>query len=305
MAAKQQTKANAVAKKLGVPESDLIYIGEGLWCFVAVVTPAVATEWLQFNTGNRTMKERSVETFADDQANGNWKFTHQGIAFGYDGELKDGQNRLEAVKKSGKTIRILVFIGLSDDAKGVVDTGVVRTNLDAAKFAGVEATKLALSASKICEVGLIGNTKGISNMKAIQLVEKHKEAYAFLQEHLFGETKKPQKGIATSSVCAAIMRAYYAFRDHPKKLSRLKKFCTILQDGQYGKVAEDVASFRLREKIRNQNWSGSSYAKQLYKLTEQAIILFEQQKSVTAKGLHPVAEEAFPLPHEIPSPAAA
>ncbi len=301
MAAKQQAKAYAVAKKLGSPEADLIYLDQGLWCISAIITPAVATDWMKYNTGNRTMKERSVETFADDQITGNWKFTHQGIAFGYDGELKDGQNRLEAVKKSGKTIRILVFIGLSDEAKGVVDTGVVRTNLDAARFAGINATKLAISASKICEVGLIGNTKGISNMKSIQLVEKHKEAYAFLQENLLAE--KPQRGIATSSVCAAIMRAYYAFKDHPKKLSRLKKFCTILNDGQYNKIAEDIASFKLREKIRTQNWSGSSYARQLYKLTEEAIILFEEAKPV--KTLKGVIEEAFPLPHETPTTTAA
>jgi len=310
MAAKQQIRAVAVAKKLGVPEEELVYVGEGLWCFPAVVTPATATDWLKYNTGNRTMKDRSIETFAKDQTNDNWKFTHQGLAFGFDGELKDGQNRLRAVEKSGKTIRILVFIGLSDEAKGVVDTGVNRTNLDAAKFAGIEATKLAISASKICEVGLMGNTKGISNTESIHLIEKHKDAFKFVQENLLTDqsatTSKSQKikGIATSSVCAGIMRAFYACHDKPLKITRLKKFCSILQDGQYNRVQEDVAAFRLREKIREQNWSGSSYAKQLYKLTEEALIYFLDNRNLTPKSFKGVQAEAFPLPHES-APAAA
>jgi hypothetical protein len=301
MAAKQQAKASAVAKKLGIDGNELAYLGEGLWARMTDVTPALATEWLKFNEDNRSMKERSSDTIADDIKGDRYRITHQGIAFGYDGKLKDGQNRLNAVIKSDKTIRILVFIGLDDDAKGVVDTGVVRTNLDAAKFAGIEVTKLAVSASKICEVGMIGNTKGISNTKALELIARHKEAYDFVKENLLGE--KPQRGIAVSSVCAGLMRAYYACKDQPKKLVRLKKFCTILQDGQYGKIATDIASFRLREMIQNQNWSGSNYAKQLYRITEEAIVHFLAEESV--KKLKGVKEEAFPLPGEIPTPAAA
>jgi hypothetical protein len=237
----------------------------------------------------------------EDMQNDTFLFSHQGLAFGYDGVLKDGQNTLSAIERSGKAVMRMVFIGLSDEAKSVIDQGVNRTPLDAATFVGITTNKLAISSSKQCEVGMIGNTRGISNSKALQLLEKHKEVFQFVQDNLIGE--KPQRGIAVAAVCAAIMRAYEEFSDNNKKVARLKKFCQILQDGQYNRVMEDVAAYRLREMAVKSNWGGSTASRELYCLTESAIVNFMDQKNI--KILRPVTEEQFPTEAEVAAVEAA
>jgi len=295
MASKNQAKLSSVAKKLGLKAEDFIYVGEGLWCLITDISPAKATDWLTFNTGNRKFKERSIAKMAEDLVNGAYELTHEGLAFGYDCELKDGQNRLQAIIRSGKTKPWLVWVGLTNEAKGVINQGVNRTPLDAAQFAGIETNKLALSSSKLCEVGMLGNTRGISNSKALQLLEKHKEAFAFVQDNVIGE--KPVRGVAVAAICAAVMRAYSAYKDNSKKLNRLKKFCQILQDGQWNRVQEDVSVWRLRETAIKSNWGGSTASRELYCLTESAIISFQEQKII--KSLRPVSEEQFPTEAEL------
>lgn len=291
---KNKTKVVAVAKKLGIEENDLVYVGEGLWSAIVTITPEIAAEWLKYNQNNRTAKEFSIQKISEDMNSNNWQFTHQGLAFGLDCELKDGQNRLYSIINTKKAIKSLVFIGLSDAAKGVVDQNTARSPLDAAKFAGIKTTKRAISCAKLCEAGLDGQIRGISNSKSLSLHAKHLGAFDFVQKNLL-ETSG-QKGIAVTAVCAAIMRAYYVCRTSPTKTRRLKKFCQILKDGQYNLVETDEAAFRLREAALNKNWLGGSHSRQLYSMTEEALLKFLDSASV--RRLNGVKEEAFPLDGE-------
>jgi hypothetical protein len=54
--------------------------------------------------------------------------THQGIAFDEFGNLIDGQHRLHAIVKSGKTITCLVSFGVHVDAVSVIDRGLRRSS---------------------------------------------------------------------------------------------------------------------------------------------------------------------------------
>ncbi len=148
----------------------------------------------------------------------------------------------------------------------------VASRINQAKFANIATTRLAISSSKFCEVGMLGNTKIVSNSKALDLVQKHKVAFEFVQEQ-FAKNKK-NKGIAVSAIYASLMRAYYQYQDDDSKLIRLAKFCSILSDGQYGKIEGDVAAFRLRELAIKSNWGGSAFSKELYKLSEDALVNF-------------------------------
>lgn len=300
MSIRNQAKAAAVAKKLGIPIEDFQYLGDnkvGIWGICFAITPAIAAEWLKLNTNNRKEKKRSIDVYAEDMTNDNWQFTHQGIAFGLEAELKDGQNRLKSIVKSGvASVKSLVFIGLSDEAKAVVDNNVGRTDMDAAKFAGLTVTKLQMSSNKICEVGLKGNTRCISSTKSLQLLEKHKEAFDFVKTNLLCD--KPQRGVEVSSICAPIMRCFYAIKSNPQKLARLKKFCQILQDGQYNRVNEDNAPYRLRELTADQNFDGSTSAKELYRLSEAAIQAFLDGTALQKK-FKPAKQELWPFESEL------
>lgn len=94
------------------------------------VTPAWAAQILdemdkeiadeKFKQRKRT--ESRVNMYAADMAAGNWGLTGQGISFDENGHLLDGQHRLAAVVKSGKTVDMLVVRGLPPQQSSKVRT---------------------------------------------------------------------------------------------------------------------------------------------------------------------------------------
>jgi hypothetical protein len=90
---------------------------------VMLVTPALAAEWLKSNTNNRQLRKNVVETLANIIRRGEWHTTHQGIAFGTDGALYDGQHRLRAIVEAGIGVHIEVTRGLPMIAVDAIDTG--------------------------------------------------------------------------------------------------------------------------------------------------------------------------------------
>jgi len=103
------------------------------------ITPATAQEWMKKNTSNnRSLRYRDVKKYANDIKNGNWKITHQGIAFDADGKLIDGQHRLAAIALAGMPVRMFVATGVDPSVINVVDSGVTRTMSDRMKVAGLD-----------------------------------------------------------------------------------------------------------------------------------------------------------------------
>lgn len=80
------------------------------------ITPQVAQMMLEHNTHNRNLTESRAQAYARDMASGNWRYTGEGIKFGPDGTLLDGQTRLRAIVLSGVTITMPVWRGIDPDA---------------------------------------------------------------------------------------------------------------------------------------------------------------------------------------------
>ncbi|MCK6488820.1 MAG: hypothetical protein L6R48_10910 [Planctomycetes bacterium] len=99
---------------------------------IQTITPEQAAEWLrqEVNHNNRPMRPTHVSYLAKEIEAGRWELTHQGIAFGLDGRLLDGQHRLAAIVRVGVPIRMFVAKGLSDDAFKAIDGGMKRANHD-------------------------------------------------------------------------------------------------------------------------------------------------------------------------------
>jgi len=161
-----QQKVASLGAKLGL--SGLVEIGFGIFGSVADITPQMAEDWLATNTNNRRPKERSIKKYSGDMAEGYWRLTHEAVAFGLDGELKDGQNRLKAIVRSNQTVRMMVVVGICDEAKAVIDQNVPRTPLDAARFQGVDVgpnSRTRIGGAKIAYVGMKGQSFSVSNSK--------------------------------------------------------------------------------------------------------------------------------------------
>ena len=98
---------------------------------IVSVTPHLASEWLRFNVDNRTLRRTTVETLKGAFQRGEYKQTHQGIAFSETGRLLDGQHRLTAISELRDGVfPMVVTWGLPDDAFAAIDVGLKRTAAD-------------------------------------------------------------------------------------------------------------------------------------------------------------------------------
>lgn len=98
---------------------------------VKEITPDIALEMLAHNLrNNRMIREYDVAKYAREMRAGNWKLTHQGVAFNTQGELIDGQHRLMAVIQAGVPVKMLVTYDCDDNVVSLIDSGVARTLKD-------------------------------------------------------------------------------------------------------------------------------------------------------------------------------
>lgn len=94
---------------------------------IVTITPSKAKEWLARNVEhNRPMRAGVVTGLADSIRRGEWKLSHQGIAFGKSGKLIDGQHRLSAIVEANLAVPCVVWRDLDDDAFDVLDIGLKR-----------------------------------------------------------------------------------------------------------------------------------------------------------------------------------
>lgn len=99
---------------------------------LTLVTPQMAREWLERNQDNRPLRPGVVDGFLAAYRRGEWKITHQGIAFAKSGRLLDGQHRLTFISElPDKTVVPMnVSVGLDEDAFDCIDQGFKRTTSD-------------------------------------------------------------------------------------------------------------------------------------------------------------------------------
>jgi hypothetical protein len=147
------------------------------------ITPAMAEKYLEKNFKNRSVKPKTVRTYANDMLAGNWHFTHQGIAFDENDHLIDGQHRLLAIVESGVTVKMLVTRGLPAEAgKGenitkktmdAIDQGVMRSVADQLRLtydATGRVNLLVACTARIVRL-VFGDNRAVSKLSTPQCVE--------------------------------------------------------------------------------------------------------------------------------------
>ncbi|MGW2487579.1 hypothetical protein ACWCV9_10200 [Streptomyces sp. NPDC001606] len=147
---------------------------------VRTVTPELAEEWLKANIANRPLSRQTVTQLTKAIERGEWKLTHQGIAFDEDGQLVDGQHRLHAVAKAGLPVQMLIAYGVPRAAFTVMDTGRKRTGRDALALAGEQNSTHLAAALRGLQLYLSspdaswsGGSALISNDQLLTILEQH------------------------------------------------------------------------------------------------------------------------------------
>ena len=105
---------------------------------IVTITPERAAIMLESNRHNRPVSQSRVAKYASDMKAGNWKFTHQGLAFDSEGHLIDGQHRLLAVINSGISLPWYIFGGFDSGIFDVLDTGGNRSRSDVLGISGLQ-----------------------------------------------------------------------------------------------------------------------------------------------------------------------
>lgn len=100
------------------------------------VTPDMAREMIANNSRNRSVNNRLVDRIASSIVAGEWQFNAQPIQVAKDGTLLDGQHRLLACIKAGKSIQVLVVWNAEPASQETMDMGKSRTVADILRLRG-------------------------------------------------------------------------------------------------------------------------------------------------------------------------
>lgn len=111
-------------------------LGNGLTVSYELITPQIASNYLESNIHNRKIKNSILSRYVYDMTNGNWTFDGSPIKFSKNGVLLDGQHRLQAIVNSNVTLPFLTIRGLDDKSQDVMDTGAKRTAGDVFQLRG-------------------------------------------------------------------------------------------------------------------------------------------------------------------------
>lgn len=123
------------------------------------ITPAISRNWLKNNTSNRPIRRARVDELKAAWTRGEYRITHQGIAFGIDGVLQDGQHRLTAIAEMPDDFSVVMLItrGLDENAFEAIDIGLKRSASDVLR----ENPRLAEVARTLAHIYL-GRPTGIT-----------------------------------------------------------------------------------------------------------------------------------------------
>jgi len=240
------------------------------------VTPTIAGKWLELNTHNRPLKYGLIARMEQDIIRGEWKFTHQGIAFSPASVLLDGQNRLWAILNSSGRVRMLVTFNEPMSHQKYVDRGAARNPLDVLRLNGLDWIKTNK------EAGIVNRISGpklkckIPEAVMCEIAVKLKDGILFCV----------RPGIRDQQLLVVLVRAYYS---KGTDINRLDNFITVLQSG-VTETARDVMAIKLRDLIMSKDVDNKFV---FYEKCQMALHLFLAGKS--KKYLKASSKELFPI----------
>lgn len=147
--------------------------------FIVNVTPSLAESLLTRNTKNRAYSNSAVKKYTTAMEAGEWVYDGSPLTFDRNGALINGQHRLMALFKSGKTLLFKIEIGYNPEVFLTMDIGKVRSGSDILTISGVKNSGIASSTANFVfnfsrnVVGSDSNqfrNNGLLNLSHTQLV---------------------------------------------------------------------------------------------------------------------------------------
>lgn len=201
---------------------------------IETVTPEMAAQWLECNTGNRKIRKGQVSELVLSLQNGEWQLSTDCIGFDIEGRLVNGQHRLTACIESGKPILVAVMRRIPTKSYDVLDQGAKRFLSDLLNHMGTWNSNVMSSVlTRIAGHELLGHPIGTKYLSRGQnnrltkgmLLDFFKENQASIVEcaevyRHFCDLRHP--------ACAA--SAYWFIRKHTNDHAALKEFFEMVTE---------------------------------------------------------------------------
>ena len=218
---------------------------------IETISPAKAERWLNQNTGNfRDLDPHRVSQLAKEIEGGNWELNGETIKFDAAGILLDGQHRLSAIAKSGKTVRSLVVMGVESNGK-TVDRGKARTIAQFLEHSGIKNGKSIAAMARQCVAYEKGLWKTV-NPQWTRVLDSEVFDFVDANEARLSQSlvlAKKAKRIITSSILGAVI--FEGCRDIDISTSETAAwFASGLGEGKM--LSEDDAVLHLRNRLLGQ-----------------------------------------------------
>lgn len=94
------------------------------------ITPELARKYLQNGIVNRNLSKSTVSSYAADMIHGDWRLNGESIKFDENGNLVDGNHRLNAIIEAGIPVEMVVVRGVPVGDSDIYDRGRGRTVRD-------------------------------------------------------------------------------------------------------------------------------------------------------------------------------
>lgn len=216
------------------------------------VSPTLARRILDLNAENqRNKKDRKVEVFARDMTQNRWREkTGQVVQIATDGTMLNGQNRMHAVDKSGKTIRFDICFGVDPLDMAVIDSHTPRSAADTIKVAGGgDISKVAPIVKHVIayDMGYPKGPTGSTTASPLEILERYRSDADLFEAAAARGTDCARRNVGTP---AAMGVGYYILARHQADKPQVDDFFDQLVSGIYP-LSDPTrhAPYRLREKL--------------------------------------------------------
>lgn len=213
-----------------------------------LVDPGLAEIILSANPDNRSLREAKIAQLVSDIVNDKFVFNGEPIIIAKNGELNDGQHRLEAIRRSGKAQKLLFVFGIERETRTTLDQGAPRSAASYLQMQGVANGALLSSTTRIIiafernldkkglgrpgEISAGDVTRRAAEDKTIQTSARYTANYS-----------RRVKGMAATSVIAACHNILLKI-----DVQDGKAFMDMLVLGE--NIARDDPAFKARDRLR-------------------------------------------------------
>ncbi len=205
------------------------------------ITPHQAGKYLERNRMNRPRSKATSREYARQMLAGQWLMNAEAIKFDWNGDLVDGQHRLQAIQIANRPVEMLVVRGLDPEVFKTIDTGRVRKSADLLALRGIRNQFVFAAAFRLLYRFMIRDKSNhrISNTDLLEYVDKHPKLIEWGWEMM----RNPYE----CRLITASFRVYFFYIAAHVNERKARSFMEAFAAGKDSKSAPGRLHYRLRE----------------------------------------------------------